>query len=115
MRFELGDTDVEGGEKTCVLCDEEYLAILSRLEKGKSWRSLKIQCLESIVMKLSYEVDYKVDEMSLSLSKRYEHFKELLEDLKKSNQIPLFHGNSNNNIDRGHYFTLGMQENPYAK
>ena len=29
MRFELGDTMVEGGVETCALCDEEYTAALS--------------------------------------------------------------------------------------
>lgn len=28
MRFELGDVMVEGKEKTCALCDEEYNAVL---------------------------------------------------------------------------------------
>ena len=29
MRFELGDTMVEGAAETCALCDEEYAAALS--------------------------------------------------------------------------------------
>lgn len=117
MRFELGDTATEGEEKTCILCDEEYFAILSGLEKGKSWKSLKVQCLKAIVMKLSYEVNYKVEEMSIDLSDRYKHFKEMLKDLEKSAQIPVFTGKlgAENVQDGGHYFTLGMQENPYAK
>ena len=28
MRFELGDVMVEGKEKTCALCDEEYNAVI---------------------------------------------------------------------------------------
>lgn len=117
MRFELGDTATETGEKTCILCDEEYSAILSGLEKGRSWKSLKIQCLKAIVMKLSYEVDYRVEEMSLALSERYKHFKEMLKELEKSAQIPVFTGKlgHENTADGGHYFTLGMQENPLAK
>ena len=31
MRFELGDVMVEGKEKTCALCDEEYNAVIQRL------------------------------------------------------------------------------------
>lgn len=117
MRFELGDTATETGGNTCILCDEEYLAILSELEKGKSWKSLKIQCLKAIVMKLSYEVDYRVEEMSLNLSDRCEHFQKMLKDLEKSTQIPVFTGKLGyeNAADGRHYFTLGMQENPYAK
>lgn len=118
MRFELGDTSTEGREKTCALCDEEYLAILKGLEKGKSWKNVKIHCLEAILAKLSYEVNYEVDQMRIGLSDKYKHCKELLAELKKSGQIPSLpntitpEGNQKNG---GHYFTLGMQENPYAK
>ena len=34
MRFELGDVMVEGKEKTCALCDEEYN--YKAMEKGKT-------------------------------------------------------------------------------
>ena len=70
MRFELGDTMTEGGADTCVLCDEEYAAMLAQ---SKTWQKAKIECLKAIVMKLAYEVDYKVTDMSLSLSDRYKH------------------------------------------
>ena len=39
MRFEIGDTMVEGEKETCALSDEEYLSIISTreiLEKGKA-------------------------------------------------------------------------------
>ena len=35
MRFELGDTMTEGGADTCVLCDEEYAAMLAQ---SKTWQ-----------------------------------------------------------------------------
>ena len=35
MRFELGDTQTEGGADTCVLADEEYEAMLADLKAGK--------------------------------------------------------------------------------
>lgn len=39
MRFELGDVMVEGKEKTCALCDEEYNAVLP--EKIPTTRQVK--------------------------------------------------------------------------
>ena len=112
MRFELGDTMVEGGKETCLLCDAEYQALLGQ---AKTWQKAKISCLKAIVMKLSYEVDYKVDNMSLSLSKRYEQLKKQLEELEQTAQIPMIA----NGLARGEgngtpYFYLGMQENPKA-
>lgn len=114
MRFELGDTAVEGEADTCILCDEEYETIIS---KKKSWKNKKIECLKSIIMRLSYEVNYQVGDMKLELSDRCKQFKEMLKDLEKSMQVPKFTGKlgSQNTADSGHYFTLGMQENPYAK
>lgn len=54
MRFELGDTMVDGKEKTCALCDEEYQAIISR---NKKWKKAKLACIESIFRRFSYEPD----------------------------------------------------------
>ena len=54
MRFELGDTMVEGKEKTCALTDEEYTAML---KMNKSWKRAKLACLEAIFRRFSYEVD----------------------------------------------------------
>ena len=46
MRFELGDTMVEGREKTSALSDEEYEALL---EMNKNWKRAKLACIESIL------------------------------------------------------------------
>ena len=62
MRFELGDTMVEGKEKTCALTDEEYTAIL---EMNKSWKRAKLACLEAIFRRFSYEVDTQTGPLSL--------------------------------------------------
>ena len=35
MRFELGDTQTDGGADTCALADEEYEAVLAGLKAGK--------------------------------------------------------------------------------
>ena len=42
MRFELGDVMVEGKEKTCALCDEEYNAILpEKIPTTRQWKKAK--------------------------------------------------------------------------
>lgn len=112
MRFELGDTMTEGGADTCILCDEEYAAILVQY---KTWQKAKISCLKAIVMKLCYEVDYKVDNMSLSLSNRYKHFKAMLDELEKKQQSNAFISKTTSAKETTPYFYLGMQENPKAK
>lgn len=58
MRFELGDTMVEGEAETCALSDEEYTAILA-LHPNK-WRKAKLALLSSIMYGFMYEVDTKV-------------------------------------------------------
>ena len=111
MRFELGDTMTEGGADTCVLCDEEYTAMLAQ---SKTWQKAKLECLKAIVMKLSYEVDYKVSDMSFSLSDRYKHFKTMLEELEKKEQGNAFVSKATTTKETKPYFYLGMQENPKA-
>lgn len=117
MRFELGDTIVEGKDKTCVLCDEEYLCVIDRAFsiENKSWKRAKFLCLQAIVMKLSYEVDYKADSISFSLSQRYKNWKEMYDEekkLDKSGSISISLGS--NNLKEEHYFTLGMLNNKRA-
>ena len=112
MRFELGDTMTEGGADTCVLCDEEYAAMLAQ---SKTWQKAKLECLKAIVMKLSYEVDYKVSDMSFSLSDRYKHVKAMLEELENKQQASSFVSKANSDVkETKSYFYLGMQENPKA-
>lgn len=80
MRFELGDTVVDMGAASSPLCDEEYNAILAKY--GQSWRKARYECLKAIVMKLSYEVDTRVDGLSYSLSQRYERWKKMADEEK---------------------------------
>lgn len=82
MRFELGDTVIDMEGITSPLCDEEYNAILKKY--GSSWKKAKLKCLEAIVMKLSYEVDTSVAGLSYSLSARYERWKAMYDEAKKS-------------------------------
>lgn len=116
MRFELGDTFVETAE-TCILCDEEYKAVISKYSgKQNSFRNAKISCLKAILAKLSYEVDYKVENMSIELSQRYKHFKDMLDGLEKSSNTAFASNIFSKQLNRGgHYFYLGMQENKKAK
>lgn len=82
MRFELGDTVVDMEGNGSPLCDEEYLAIITKY--GKSWRKARYNCLKAIVMKLSYEVNTSVGGLSYSLSERYERWKKMLDDEQKA-------------------------------
>ena len=55
MRFELGDTLVDGGADTCALADEEYIAVLDDLNDTKrAWLSAKLAVLEAILLKMMY-------------------------------------------------------------
>jgi hypothetical protein len=84
MRFELGDTLVDGGAKTCALADEEYDALLSEPSPGRSaWVYAKLAALEAILLKLSYQVDTKVDILSYGLGARAEQWQKLYEQLRK--------------------------------
>ncbi len=80
MRFELGDTVIQGGNMTTALCDEEYEAIITKYPDN--WLMAKFQCLDAIVMRFAYEVDTKIDGLSYSLSDRYPRWKALYDDLK---------------------------------
>lgn len=87
MRMELGDTVVETEGVSCALCDEEYQAILNAYPK--QWKKAKLKCLQTILMRLSYEVDTDVDGLSYSLNQRAERWQKMYDKLKKNSQ-PLF-------------------------
>ena len=53
MRFELGDTMVEGGADTCALTDEEISAALKKYPK--KWKRAKLMLLESICRRFAFE------------------------------------------------------------
>lgn len=115
MRFELGDTAIEGGRETCALSDEEYAAILKAHGK-RGFSYAKYKCLEAIMMRMAYEADYSADGLSLSLSRRYDRWKELWSQAQKQYQFiaanPAALGDGR--LDGGHYFRLGMNDNPRA-
>ena len=87
MRFELGDTMVQGAENTCAVTDEEINAAI--------------------------EMYPKTGPLSLSLHERAETWKEAYEALKKEVKaenisVPAFAGNAGK---KPPYFFTGMQEN----
>ncbi len=83
MRFELGDTMIEGKEVTCALCDEEYTAIIPEtVHTTRQWKKAKLACIESIFRRFAYEVDTKDGNLTLSLGDRAELWKKMYDELK---------------------------------
>ncbi len=116
MRFELGDTQVEGGADTCVLADEEYTAILDGLADGKkAWLSAKLEVLEAIIFKLNYQIDTKIDVLQYSFGERAERWIKLYNDLKKQTlaaaSIPTIAPSIQNSSP---YFHKDLKSNPRA-
>lgn len=116
MRFELGDTQVEGGADTCVLADEEYEAVLAELKDGKkAWLFAKLSVLEAILFKLSYQVDTKIDVLQYSFGERAERWQKMYDTLKKqllaTASIPTL---APSITKAPPYFHKGMQENQRA-
>jgi hypothetical protein len=118
MRFELGDTLVNGGANTCALSDEEYEAVLSRENAGSSgatWKRAKLRILEAIKFKLSYQVDTKIDVLSYALGERAKLWAKLYDDLSKEIEIANgFPTGDPRSLCKPYYFYTGMQENPLA-
>lgn len=111
MRFELGDTACEMGELSAALSNEEYTAIIN---STSSWKTAKLKCLKSIVMRLSYEVDTSVDGLSYALSQRAERWKAMYKDLKKELAVGVPVANPGALTPPGgeQYFYADMQTNP---
>lgn len=89
MRFQLGDTAVLDREFGCVLCDEEYLALLPPLPiTAHSWLASKCTLVEGILHKLAYQVDTKIDVLEYDLSSRINYWQtlylQLLDELAKT-------------------------------
>ncbi len=109
MRFELGDTMVEGEGETCALSDEEYTAIIAMYPN--KWRKAKLALLSSIMYGFMYEVDTKVGPLSLSLRQRAEAWKAMYDELKAEDAmmaVPSAHPQA---ISPQHYFYEGMHDN----
>ena len=116
MRFELGDTQTDGGADTCALSDEEYEAMLVKLKKGKKvWLFVKLEVLEAILFKMQYQVNTKIDVLQYDFGDRAERWQKMYDSLKKqilaTTSIPTLAPSIK---DTSPYFHKGMEENPRA-
>lgn len=82
MRFELGDTMVDGNEQTSALTDEEIIAVLTMFKIPRQWKRAKLACLESICRRFAYEADTKEGPVTFSLGERAKLWREDYEKLK---------------------------------
>ena len=80
MRFEIGDTMVEGEQETSALCNEEYEAIIAA---RKTWKRAKLAVLESIMRRFGMEVNTTVGPLKLEMQSRAEFWRKQYEQLKK--------------------------------
>lgn len=111
MRFELGDTMVEGGSDTTALTDEEIQASIESYPKA--WKKAKLMLLESLCRRFAYEVDTRTGPLSLSLQDRAKIWRTDYETLKKelsitSASVPLSACGGNGGKA---YFHTDMQRN----
>ncbi len=116
MRFELGDTQTEGGADTCALADEEYEAMLTGLKEGKqAWLFAKLAVLEAILFKMQYQVNTKIDVLQYDFGDRAERWQKMYAALKKqvlaTASVPTMAGSIQNEPP---YFHKGMEANPRA-
>ncbi len=115
MRFELGDTMVEGKSDTTALTDEEIQAAIDSYPKA--WKRAKLMLLESLCRRFAYEVDTKTGPLSLSMQARAKLWQEDYERLKKeisaqACNIPKF---DNGGSHKPPYFYTGMQQNERSR
>lgn len=117
MRFELGDTMVEGGSDTSALTDEEITAAIEMFPK--KWKRAKLTLLESICRRFAYEPDTKTGPLSFTFGERAKLWREDYEKLKKdvengSLAVPMY-GADPERRSKSPYFYTGMMENREAK
>lgn len=113
MRFELGDTMVEGGAETSALADEEINAAIEM--HPKKWKKAKLALLESICRRFAFEPDIKEGPLSFSFGERAklwrEDYERLKEEVSKRSIVPhLCEEHS-----KQPYFYTGMMQNREAK
>ena len=116
MRFELGDTMIEGGADTSALTDEEIAQALE-MYPGR-WKRAKLALLESICRRFAYEPDTKTGPLSFSFGARAKLWREDYEKLKKeigndSLDLPRF-GLDAHGQEKRPYFHTGMMLNREA-
>lgn len=111
MRFELGDTIIDGAEITSPLCDEEYTAIINSAE---SWRKAKFILLRAIAMKLSYQADStSIDGLSYSFGQRAQRWMDMYKEAEKEDKrLSILPRGNAKALYRDMYFYEGMMANP---
>ncbi len=115
MRFELGDTMVEGCSDTSALTDEEIQAAIALYPD--SWKRAKLLLLESLCRRFAYEVDTKTGPLWLYMQERAKLWRADYEKLKKevsmeaTCQIPLPALGDGKCGQKSSYFFTGMQQN----
>lgn len=112
MRFELGDTMVEGGADTCALTDEEYEAVMGLYPTKR--KKVKLELLRSILHRFAYEVNTTVGPLSLQLRGRFDAWKILYDELSKEVSNMAVPSMNRKLTETPPYFYEGMQENPIA-
>ena len=115
MRFELGDTMVEGLSDTTALTDEEIQAAIESYPK--SWKRAKLLLLESLCRRFAYEVDTKTGPFLLYMQDRAKLWRQDYDKLKdevsaESCSVPHFGKRERN---KPPYFYTGMQQNERAR
>ena len=111
MRFELGDTMVDGASDTTALTDTEIEAALTSFPK--SWKRAKLLLLESLYRRFSYEVDTRTGPLTLSLSDRAKRWKDDYDRLKKEveEESAASFLTARGRKGKPPYFYTGMQKN----
>ena len=111
MRFELGDTMVDGASDTTALTDTEIEAAL--VSFPKSWKRAKLFLLESLYRRFSYEVDTRTGPLTLSLSDRAKRWKDDYDRLKKEveEESAASFLKAQGRKGKPPYFYTGMQKN----
>lgn len=110
MRFELGDTMVEGGPSTTALTDEEINAALEAYPN--SWKRAKLMLLESLYRRFAYEVDTRTGPLTLSMQARAKLWKEMYDELKEEVETQCVSvPDDTKGRKKPPYFYTGMMEN----
>lgn len=114
MRFELGDTMVEGMADTAALANEEIQASIEAYPKA--WKRAKLMLLESLCRRFAYEVDVKTGPMWMYMQERAKLWRADYDKLKKevsaeSCSVPQPVGGMDAEPP---YFHAGMQRNERA-
>lgn len=113
MRFELGDTMVEGLSDTTALTDDEIQAAIETYPK--SWKRAKLMLLESLCRRFAYEVDTKTGPLWLYMQERAKLWRQDYDKLKKEVSVESCSVPRCNRFGKPPYFYAGMQQNERAR